>query len=336
MAPVGRSHFTACGTLFFDMRYFKIEHYVSEETFFQNKDVRTRVAAFADCFVVDIHNNARVLAACCDGTLTGCRLPDALELSTRDATALLQLYGAKREPLALACNKGTLLCFPAWRTLGLALVFLLDADLPCVLKSLENAQRYANSPLFEEAEVLSNAPVGAVERQLQTILFYTEQLFGKQRSTDAVAQILMVANLAGCRLHRVAVEQLGVLIRERELEGFLACLLCLFMTMRRFSGHISASDNAAPDHALLRHVSAEYGLCIQQTALPRTRKPIAFDIPAGEDIISFLHHPAFADYTIEATESGICLTLPLGRCAAVFSLSAKAPVRAVRVMLFPV
>ena len=81
MAPAKRSHSTVCAILFFDMRYFKIEQYVSEDVFFENKNDLLHKAAFADCFVVDICNEARILAACRSKPLTGCSLCDALALS---------------------------------------------------------------------------------------------------------------------------------------------------------------------------------------------------------------------------------------------------------------
>ena len=136
------------------MRYFKIEQYVSEDVFFENKNDFLHKAAFADCFVVDICNEARILAACRSKPLTGRFLCDALALSTKDKAALLDLFHAKQTPLTLACDRGTLLCFPAWRSLELALVFLLEADLQTVEKCLKNAPRHANSPLFEKAEEL--------------------------------------------------------------------------------------------------------------------------------------------------------------------------------------
>lgn len=336
MAPAKRSHSTVCAILFFDMRYFKIEQYVSEDIFFENKNDLLHKAAFADCFVVDICNEARILAACRSKPLTGRFLCDALALSAKDKAALLDLFHAKQTPLTLACDRGTLLCFPAWHSLDLSLVFLLEADLQTVEKRLKNAPRHANSPLFQKAEEQELITSQAIEKQLQTILFYTERLFGKEKEGNVVAQILMIANLVGCKLHKVSVERISTSISERELDSFSAYLFCALLTMRHFSGEISAVDSADQNFDFSAHAVQKYGLRIQQTTLSCVQKSTKFDTPQKEDVASFLHHPAFSAYRIEESEGGVCLTLPIGCGAVVFSLSAKTPTRAVKITLFPI
>ena len=317
------------------MRYFKIQQYVSEDVFFENKNNLLHTAAFADCFVIDIHNDTKILAAYRESAWIENPLWKAFALPESEKCALANLFHAKQDSLLLACHRGTLLCFPAWKTIGLALVFLLDADLQTVEKCFKNAQRSVNSPLFEKTETPKTNNGEAIQKQLQTILFYTERLLGKEKEKNVVAQILMIANLAGCKLHKVAVEQISTLIYEREFECFSAYLFCVLLTMRRFSGNISASDNLGKAD-FSTHVVPEYGLYIQQTAIPQMQKSTKFDTPTKEDVASFLHHPAFTRYQTEEKNGGICLTLPVGYSKTVFSLSTKTLTRAIKITLFQI
>ena len=233
MEPAKRSHFTACVTLFFDMRSYKIESYVPEETFLAGKDARFCRAAFEDCFVVDLHNGPNII--------TSCRGTEQIETSMADTAALLTLFDGKNEFLILPSSQGTLLVYPAWPQLELALVFLLKERAENIEKAYQNAKRYAFSSVFNTQEEREKSPFEELETKLRTLEFYMHRLFGANRETNVTAQILMIANLVGCRLHETTVSRVNVTLDEREMERLGAYLFCTFMTMRRYNGRVSTT-----------------------------------------------------------------------------------------------
>lgn len=135
------------------MRSYKIESYVPEENFLRGKDARFCRAAFEDCFVVDVHKGIRVIAST--------RGEKNLEVSMADAANLLTQEKGKKEILILPSSRGTLLFYPAWQSLGLALAFLLKEPPEEVEKSYQNAKRYALSMIFDaDTDTENNQQVG--------------------------------------------------------------------------------------------------------------------------------------------------------------------------------
>ena len=304
-------HSIACDTLFFDMRSYKIESYVPEETFLAGKDARFCRAAFEDCFAVDVHNHFDIIAACRNGNLIGKSLADAFSLSLSNVANLLHLFDGDSEFLALPCPNGTLLVYPAWPRIGIALAFLLKEDIKEVEKSYQNAKRYA---FFKVFETDGNAEINQqlnLEAKICALEFYRNRLFGNKRETNAVAQILMIANLMGCRLHEMSVSRINATLDELETESLGAYLCCVFMTMRRYNGKISTSAEGEENTSILTHVPQEYGIRIQQTVRQRVTKQTAFDLPARSDIACFANHPAFADYKTEDGDNSFCVHLPI-------------------------
>lgn len=97
--------------------------------------------------MVDIKDDVRILASA-RGIEIGASLIQSRNLSLADAAALLNLFDGTNEVLILPCPTGTLLVYPAWQTLGLALVFFLKENAENIQKACQNAQRYAFSAVF--------------------------------------------------------------------------------------------------------------------------------------------------------------------------------------------
>ena len=329
------------------MRSYKIESYVPKQNFYQGKDARFWSAAFEDCFVIDLHNDGRVIASC-RGTkdetsplLSATKLIPlslgATKLIPHSRTAATNLIGLEKEtnaPSLLSVDGGTLLVYPVWQSLGLALAFLFKEDVKTVEKSYQNAQRYAFSPIFEA----ENTPKAKLETKLCTLQFYIDRLFGDKRETNAAAHVLMIANLVGCRLHEMSVSRIDATLDEREIERLDAYLFCTFMTMRRYNGKISAltdDDGDKIDRAPNR-ATQEYGLRIQQSVAQRFTQATAFDLPSQTDLASFLSHPAFAGYRITEEDETVRLHIPLKQKALLSSISARGAQKEMTVILFPV
>ncbi len=309
------------------MRSYKIESYVPEESFYQGKDARFWSAAFADCFVVDLHYGANIIASC-KGT-------DSIDLQLSSVANLLVLFGSN-EPFVLPCTKGTLLIYPAWRHLEFALVFLLEEDVKTVEKAYQNAQRYAFSTIFDTDNKKENAPQTELEAKLSTLRFYMNRLFGENRETNVTAHVLMIANLVGCRLHETSVLRVNTTLDEHEMKRLDAYLFCTFMTMRRYNGRVSALSDADQTYANLQHVSQEYGLRIEQSVKDRAEKPTPFDLPTVDALASYATHPAFAAYQTEESEGVVRLRIPLPQKVTVSSIKGQRAEKEITLVLFPV
>jgi hypothetical protein len=319
------------------MRSFKIESYVPEKSFFRGKDARFCKTAYEDCFVVDIKDDARVLASCRENDYTGASLVKCMDLSLADAASLLHIFGSKDSVLILPCSVGTLLIIPAWRTLGLALVFLFKENAQDVQKAYQNAQRYAFLAVFEAEEDEKTNQRLRLENKLCTLLFYKEHLFGTKRQANATAHILMIANLVGCRLHETTILREGLTLDENELDSLGAYLFCTFMTMRRYNGKVSAAKDSKecenPEN--LTHVPQEYGLRIQQTVCARVPQMTQLDLPTKADIACFSAHPVFQNYKTEETNDGICLHIPIKQKALFSSITARGEKKEITITVFP-
>ena len=318
------------------MRGFKIESYVPEENFFFGKDAHVYKALYEDCFVVDIKDDVRILASA-RGIEIGASLIQSRNLSLADAAALLNLFDGTNEVLILPCPTGTLLVYPAWQTLGLALVFFLKENAENIQKACQNAQRYAFSAVFEAEEETKINQRLRLEHKVCTLLFYMEQLFGANRQENAVAHVLMIANLVGCRLHETTVLSEGITLDENELDTLGAYLFCTFMTMRRYNGRVSATNAPIEGETteILTHVPQEYGLRIQQTVHTRVSKATPFDLPTQSDIAHFNTHPVFRNYKTEETNNGICLHIPLKQKALLSSITVRGAKKEITLIIFP-
>ncbi len=310
-----------------DMRSYKIESYVPEETFLLGKDARFCRAAFEDCFVIDLHSGPHIIASS--------RGNDLIETSMADTASLLNLFNGSCEPLILSGSKGTLLVYPTWQRLELALAFLLREDVQTVEKAYQNAGRYAFSLVFDTEKERENKPQADLEAKICALHFYMNRLFGVKREDNVMAQILMIANLLGCRLHEMSVSRTSITLDEREMEKLSAYLCCTFMTMRRYNGNISTSDKVTETPDFLTYASQEYGLYIQQSVKEKIAKPTVFDLPLEKDVAGFATHPAFANYKIEECDGTIRLHLPLHQKALLSSLSARGTENELVLTLFP-
>ncbi len=309
------------------MRGYKIESYLPEESFYQGKDARFWRAVFEDCFVVDLHNGVNVIASC--------RGTGAFAFSAAQMATLLTLFNGSKEFLILPSSRGTLLVYPAWPHLELALAFLLNESPKEVQKAYENAQRYAFSALFDASDEPKNNRGLNIESKLCTLQFYMDALFGAKRQTNAVAHILMIANLVGCHLQEMSISRVKISLDEQKLDRLGAYLFCTFMTMRRYNGKVSALPDREQTHANLQHVSQEYGLRIEQSIKERIAKPTAFDLPSSADVASFAKHPIFKDYIIDENDGAISLHIPLRQKALLSSVSMLATGKELMLTLFP-
>lgn len=309
------------------MRSYKIESYVPEASFLSGKDARFCRAAFEDCFVLDFHNGPAIIASC--------RGTEQIEASMADTAALLTLFDGKNEFLILPSSRGTLLIYPAWPRLELALAFLLKEDVEEVEKSYQNAKRYAFSQIFEtDGDTEINQRLN-LEAKLCALEFYRDRLFGNKRETNVVAQILMISNLTGCKLHEMSLSRTNVTLDEREMEMLSAYLCCVFMTMRRYNGKVTTTDKTEENTDFLTHVPQEYGLQIQQSVREIATRPTNFDLPSQADISSFATHPAFKNYKIEESGGVFRLCLSLKQKTFLSSIAARGNGQELILTLFP-
>ena len=298
-----------------------------EKSFLSGKDARFCRTAFEDCFVLDLHYGPNVIASC--------RGTKQIEFSMADTAALLTLFDGGEEFLILPYPCGTLLLYPAWPTLGLALGFAFKEDVETVERTYQNTKRYAFSSVFNTKQEGERQPLSELESKLCTLQFYMKHLFGEDRQTNVSAQILMVANLIGCRLHEMSVSRVNITLDEKEMESLCAYLCCAFMTMRRYNGRVFTTKEEDQKPSILIHVPQEYGICIQQSVRKKVTKPSVFDLPLHADIASFASHPAFGDCRIEESDGTLRLHLPIKQKARLSSAYLCGPQNELVLTLFP-
>ena len=309
------------------MRGYKIESYVPEEGFFRGKDAHFWRAAFEDCFVIDLHYGVNVIASC--------RGTNKIDVSMAEAATLFDLFAGEKKFYILPSSAGTLLIYPTWPRLELALAFLVKEKPEEVEKAYENAQRYAFSTLFNATSEAENNQRLSLEDKLCTLRSYMDFLFGAKRQTNVMAHVLMIANLVGCRVHEASVSRVNVTLEERETERLCAYLFCAFMTMRRYNGKVSALPENSNSDANLHDVPQEYGLRIEQSIRERIASPSAFDLSAAADMAPFVRHPLFCDYKINESNGAICLHIPLKQKATLYSLNVRNAQKEITFVLFP-
>ena len=309
------------------MRSYNIRSYVPEKKLLAGKDAHFCRAAFADCFVIDINNKMKVIASSCE--------EKKLAFSMVDVATILTLFEGKKKFQILPSPLGTLVVYPAWQYLGLALAFLFQESAEEVEKAYQNAERYAFSSVFQTGEDRENIPVTDLEAKLCTLQFYMHHIFGAERQSNVSAQILMIANLMGCHLQEMFVSHVNVTLDEQEAEILGAYLCCIFMTMRRYNGHISAAEENDKNPAFSTHVPQKYGIRIQQSIKERLTKPSMFDLPTRSDVADFATHPAFADYRIEETDGTVCMHLPIKQKSFLSSVSVRGGEHEIILTIFP-
>lgn len=308
------------------MNSYKIESYVPEESFFGNKNKFFCRALFDNCFVIDTQNN--------NGVLASGKSDDPLALSMAEAAALLTLFDGENEFLSLPHSSGTLLVYPAWRQLKFALAFYFEESIEEVQKAYQNAQRYAFSALFDTKNEDEFNQQLHLETKLCALHFYMEHLFGDKRETNAVAHILMIANLVGCHLQETSVSRIDVTLDEGEMERLGAYLFCTFLTMRRYNGSVSAKTDE--NTANLTHVVQKYGLRIQQSVQSKVARPTEFDLPSPLAMANFAEYPHFHNYKIEEADVAIRLHIPLPQKAMLSSFGTSRVQKEIILNLFPI
>ena len=309
------------------MKKYTIQSYVPEKEFLLGKDARFCSTAFENCFVVDVVDHNRIIAAGRNQNIIGTTIEKAYSVSLGG-----EIFNKAHDFSILPSSLGTLLVYPAWEWLGFALVFHLKEDFANVEKARKNAQRYAFSALFDTEE--SNHSIG-LESKLCALNFYVNHLFGKECEKNIAAHILMLANLAGCHLHEISVSHINFTCDEREFERLSAYLLCTFMTMRRHNGSVSTSLENNENAENLSYIPQEYGIRIQQSMQTRLAKDNAFDLPNAADIENFASHPVFQKYKIEETNGTFSLHIPLRQKVLLSSLYSRGLENEIIITLFP-
>ena len=298
-----------------------------EEIFLAGKDAHFCCSAFADCFVIDLHNKMSVIASS--------RASEPIPFSMADAATLLTFGEGKKKFAILPRDAGTLVVYPAWQKLGLALAFLFEESSEEVTKAYQNAQRYVFSAVFNAETELQKTPKSYLETKLCVLDFYMNRLFGDNCETNITAQILMIANLMGCNLCQMEVSHVDVPFDEQEVDRLSAYLCCAFMTMRKYSGRVSTTGETDQNSQFSTHVPQKYTIRIQQSIKERLHKPTPFELPTHADVAGFATHPAFADYKAEETNGAFYMHIPLKHKARFSAFSACGREPEIILTIFP-
>ena len=203
------------------IRSYKIKSYVPEKSFLSGKDARFCRAAFEDCFVVDFHNEPSIIASC--------RGTKQIETSMADTAALLTLFSGKNEFLMLPCSLGTLLIYPAWPHLEIALAFLLKEEPEKVEKAYQNAKRYAFSTFFDTKEEYDKSPFEKLETKIHALDFYMRH-FRRCYGTSLLhfflqLFIILLCLITLCMIFSFFFSHICILICLTGLTGLIALIL---------------------------------------------------------------------------------------------------------------
>ena len=144
------------------MKKYTIQSYVPEKSLLLGKDARFCRTAFEDAFVLDVHTSPTVIASC--------KGNDKTAFSMAQAASLLTIFGGDKEVLILPHpTGGSLLVYPVWPHLEMALAFLVKESAEEVEKSYQNAQRHAFSAVFTPDREHTNP---SIEAKLCVLDFY--------------------------------------------------------------------------------------------------------------------------------------------------------------------
>ncbi len=315
----------------------KVKSYVPENTFFEAKEAHVRRRAFSNCLVVNLVDGARIVAGLQASTPVGRSLFDVFSFSDENAKAFSGIFSDTKTPLLFPCQNGSLLAVGAWPRLQLALVFCLDEKMEIAQRAYQNAQRRAFSNEHTLGQQGCVNEEENAEKGICEILHYVRHLFGEECEKGVAAQVLMIANLMGCRLHEISATCARLRVSDWDLQRMGAYLTCVFMTLRRFGGNVGVFEENADEKAVFStHAPQQaYGLCIEQnTQRLHTEKNNAR--PSTELFESFATLPCFSDLEIETKEEGFTLHLPLYRGGPLGAVPFMGRARTLSFTFFPI
>lgn len=222
----------------------KIQGYVPEATLFQSKQGQECRIFHNDCAIINAKDHFRILAERGFGGTVGLSFLKALSLEA-DAVKELEAFPLSNRPaLLLPTKDASLFLFSGWYSAtGLLLAVRISKEYETIKKHLKNAAR----PSILEGISNSDSHGCATEdpaEPLEELLFYTERIFSEGDTDTPMMQTHLLANFAGCRLNQLDLPATSPFPDKTIRDRYSAFLLCLFLTLRKTGGAVSAKEHS--------------------------------------------------------------------------------------------
>ena len=195
------------------------------------------------CAVIDPANSCRILAS------RGSELAEGEDFFaicgvSEDDRRILDRLSPTHERILAPCQRGSVLLFADlfWDT-GLLIGVLLPFEAASVLRGLHWLGQQKSLLC---AESLSNTSLAlqmgdeTICRHLEELFYYLTRMLVPKPEASLWTRCLLIANFAGCRLHRVALPVEAPRLSKRDESCMTLFLLCSFLTLRRRNGKVTA------------------------------------------------------------------------------------------------
>jgi hypothetical protein len=303
------------------MKRYKIESRVSAREFYAQKIRREERILYDDFAVLDPGDGWRILARGSRMDTVGKSI-DAMAELTEAGWHLLQTVSldAAELPILIPCRRGTLLVYGAWlRAVGVVPVIRIDQTPQTVKKAYVRAKEKLllhgeDFSLLNDDQMWEDLSV-----RLYGISLFAKRMFARDTFCNVYARLLLIANFVGCRLNAVSVPPREIRMSESDVQTLCAYLLCTFLTLRGYSGDVSAlgkfdgSDDyeESPVDALLgrMNVTNEYDLWIRQSLQPAALR--GTERRAERDLSRLISFPAFRDFRLICDGRSLNLCIPV-------------------------
>lgn len=268
-----------------------LSSYVPETLRFSQKHQDPSRVCFEGCAVLDPANACRILASRGSELTEG---EDFLALCgvSEEDRRLLDRLSPTTKRILMPCQKGCVLLLADlfWDT-GLLIGILIPFEAVSVLRGLHWLGQQKSLLC---AESLSNTSLAlqmgeeTICRHLEELFYYLTRILTPKPEASLWTRCLLIANFAGCRLHRVALPVEAPVLSKRDVSCMILFLLCSFLTLRQRNGEVETFG----DEKI--HDSMKNYRCTVLLTEEREEEEEDEEAAVSEDLPYFLSAPCFS------------------------------------------
>lgn len=242
----------------------------------------------------------------------GLPFANALPLCAEAEKRLADFPHSSYTKLMLPCQSATLFLFSDWyASTGLLLAVRIQTEYTTAKKILDNLTR----PRFFEEDPTQKAQDRVSEKEAEAVeelLYYTDRIFAEDSDATPMMQTHLLANFAGCRLDQLDLNAAFPFPDKMVKDRYSAFLLCIFLTLRKTGGTVSAKENQQNVGKVQEEITAgshaELAFSITQKELSREKTD--FDLPihrskAPRFLFPFMELPCFRSFKLEQSDGAL-------------------------------
>lgn len=268
-----------------------LSSYVPEALRFTQKHQDPSRVCFESCAVLNPANSCRILASRGSGFPEG---GDFLALCgvSEDDRRLLDRLSPTNKRILMPCQKGCVLLFADlfWDT-GLLIGVLIPFEAALVLRGLHWLGQQKSLLCAESLSHTSLALQMGDEticRHLEEMFYYLTRILTPKPEASLWTRCLLIANFAGCRLHRLALPMEALALSKRDSSCMTLFLLCSFLTLRQRNGEVETFGDEK-DMKDMKNYRCTVLMTEEREEEENEEKAVSQDLPY------FLSAPCFSD-----------------------------------------